>query len=314
MATFTYRKSEEIHSTKVSSVVADCQHSPASINHKVSGIRIRAASRMRSSCMGESKRTGPIVVLMWNYVSLVVYNFVMNGIRPYIGREYAYFAFMVIPISGLVADSFTGRYKFIKVCNWIMWLASLVLCLTHLVAHPSLKEDGITRGVRIAAFLLLHVGMGCSQVNMIQFAMDQLLDAPSAQIIAYIKWYAWTYFASVCTVTFTQLCTCIQYQSIVSLLPFGLLSFVLCSDFLFNNALIKEPVLQNPLKLIYNVLKFGTRNRYPKLRNSYAYWSAKSCCSRINLAKAMFGGPFSNGEVEDVKTFFRICIILYLQL
>ena len=304
MASFPSKKTGGNHLTKVSSMVADCQSPPSSSYQVIPAIRIRAAPKLSSSCMG-SKRTGATVVLTWGFVNLVIYNFAMNGIASYNRRQYAYFAFIVIPISGLVADSFSGRYKFIKCCNCIMWLASLVLCVTYLVTYLNQTGSKITEHVRIGAFFLLHVGMGCSQVNMVQFSMDQLQDASSAHIITYIKWYVWSYFASVCTATFIQLCTCIQYLTVASLLPFGLLSYVLCSDFIFNKAIIKEPVLQNPLKLIYKVLKFSAINRYPKLRNSYTYWNR----SRIDLAKTVFGGPFANEEVEDVKTFFRICTI-----
>ena len=63
----------------------------------------------------------------------------------------------------------------------------------------------------------------------------------------------------------------------------------------------------NPLKLIYQVLKYAVKNKYPRLRSAFTYWEDKPY-SRIDLGKNKYGGPFTIEQVEDVKTFFRIII------
>ena len=82
----------------------------------------------------------------------------------------------------------------------------------------------------------------------------------------------------------------------------------LCLDFLFTHLLIKEPVTHNPLKLIFRVLLYATKNKYPRNRSALMYWDNK-WYSRINLCKNKFGGPFSAKEVEDVKSFWIICML-----
>ena len=77
------------------------------------------------------------------------------------------------------------------------------------------------------------------------------------------------------------------------------------SDCCFNHWLVKEPVTNNPLKLIYQVLKYAVKKKYPQLRSAFTYWEDKPY-SRIDLGKNKYGGPFTMEEVEDVKTFFRI--------
>ena len=76
----------------------------------------------------------------------------------------------------------------------------------------------------------------------------------------------------------------------------------------FNKTLVKEPTSPNPLKLLYNVLKYAARNKYPRSRSAFSYWDEKK--SRIDLSKTKYGGPFTFEEVEDVKTFLRMLGII----
>jgi len=293
--------------TSVSSYVADNRFN-AGDNLKVQFVRIKSASRENRRQFG-CKRKGAVLVLTWQFVTFLVYNFALNGLDDYHWRTYAYAAFIVIPISGWIADSYAGRYRVIKFCFKLMWLISLALSMTYLVTYLKGRDEYPVKQIRIGVLFLLHIFMGCSHVNIIQFTMDQLQDAPSTDIITYIKWLSWSFFASVSVATVLQLCTCSHYQAVVSLVPFGMLSYVLCSDFLFNEMLTKEPAMKNALRQIFGVLKFSATKNHPLLLSSYAYWNKNSLSSRINLAKVMHGGPFSNEEVEDVKTFFRIIII-----
>ena len=80
------------------------------------------------------------------------------------------------------------------------------------------------------------------------------------------------------------------------------------SDCCFSHWLVKEPVTNNPLKLIYQVLKYAVKNKYPRLRSAFTYWEDRPY-SRIDLGKNKYGGPFTIEQVEDVKTFFRILAV-----
>ena len=78
--------------------------------------------------------------------------------------------------------------------------------------------------------------------------------------------------------------------------------------------LIVEPVTINPFKLIFQVLKYAVKNKYPRLRSAFTYWEDKPYM-RIDLGKAKYGGPFTTEQVEDVKIFFRLLpTILYFCL
>ena len=58
----------------------------------------------------------------------------------------------------------------------------------------------------------------------------------------------------------------------------------------------------SPLKLIYQVLKYAVKNKYPRLRSAFTYWEDKP----YSMGQNKYGGPFTIEQVEDVKNFFRI--------
>ena len=65
----------------------------------------------------------------------------------------------------------------------------------------------------------------------------------------------------------------------------------------------------NPFKNIYKVLKYSWKHKVPEHRSALTYWE-EDIPRRIGLGKNKYGGPFTNEEVEDTKTFFRILPLL----
>ena len=57
------------------------------------------------------------------------------------------------------------------------------------------------------------------------------------------------------------------------------------------------------------MLNYARKNKYPRHRSALTYWE-ESAPSRIDLGKDKYGGPFTEEEVEDVKTFFRYLPLL----
>ena len=65
----------------------------------------------------------------------------------------------------------------------------------------------------------------------------------------------------------------------------------------------------NPFKNIYKVLKYSWKHKVPERRSAFTYWE-EDIPRRIDLGKNKYGGPFTNEEVEDTKTFLRILPLL----
>uniref|UniRef100_A0A1X7V432 Uncharacterized protein n=1 Tax=Amphimedon queenslandica TaxID=400682 RepID=A0A1X7V432_AMPQE len=47
------------------------------------------------------------------------------------------------------------------------------------------------------------------------------------------------------------------------------------------------------------------KHKYPENRSALTYWEEEAP-SRLDLGKEKYGGPFTEEEVEDVKTVFRM--------
>ena len=65
----------------------------------------------------------------------------------------------------------------------------------------------------------------------------------------------------------------------------------------------------NPFKNIFKVLKYSWKHKVPEHRSAFTYWE-EDIPRRIDLGKNKYGGPFTNEEVEDTKTFLRILPLL----
>ena len=73
------------------------------------------------------------------------------------------------------------------------------------------------------------------------------------------------------------------------------------------------PHITNPIKLIFKVLNYARKTKYPENRSALTYYLDEAP-SRLDLGKEKYGGPFVEEQVEDVKTVVRflplfICII-----
>ena len=254
---------------------------------------------------------GALLTLLWNFsVFLVICYFLkLRSDESYnFHVSYVFGASIVTyPIAGWLADVYFGRFKVMSLGMFIMWVATILYMVLRLI-EDFLPHDA----VRVIILSLLVIGvlaLGGYQANSIQFGIDQLIDAPSSAISSYISWYIWLYFLCDLVVTFLHMCVCDKYITVFTLLLPTALTLSLGANMLFNHWLLKEPVSFNPLKLIFRVSRFAIQNKYPIRRSALDYWDDK-CHSRIDFAKLNFGGPFTSEQVEDVKMFFKILVIL----
>ena len=155
--------------------------------------------------------------------------------------------------------------------------------------------------------VLLGIGWGGYQANVIQFGIDQLIDASATECKSFIIWLCWSYFASQVAVYY--LIHCFDHNIYLFLIMSCNVTIALVLKLIFSHHLTKEPTTQNPFKLIYKVIKYAIQNKYPRQRSAFTYCE-DNIPSRIDFGKSKYGGPFTTEQVEDVKTLLRTIIFI----
>ena len=221
------------------------------------------------------------------------------------------------PIASILAEVAIGRYRLASLSLKAMW----ILSFAGSVISVCEKILQLTRtNIIIIQFILLlipqYLLLGVFIITAIPLALDQINGGSNANISAFIQWLNWTFFSGIAfqnilsSVTYT--CTSIranEVSMIMSLLPILLLSVGLILDFCFHHKLVKEPVTVNPLSLIFKVLKYAAKHKYPVQRSAFTYCENEQP-TRLDYGKSKYGGPFTTEQVEDVKTFWRVLLVI----
>ena len=253
-------------------------------------------------------KSAPYLVLVMSTSCLFVYNWLIftTPVTKKYSSVIVNAVIVVYPVFGLIADAYYGRYKVIKWSMRMMWVISCLYCVLNIMDKTTLRNDTFYIVMDKLLKAALMAALGGVMTNIVVLGIDQLADAPSHKIVWYIEWYSWLWFFAELAVSLTQACRCKGYEIIYSLEIPILLTLSLCLDLLCSHNLSREPAFPNPLMTIYGVMKYAWKNKYPRLQSSFTYWNGK----RIDLAKTKFGGPFTATQVDDVKTFWRIFLLI----
>ena len=249
--------------------------------------------------------------------------------------------FLSYPLLGYIADVCLTRYRTLK-CSFTFLIIGCVmgLIVSLITIFVSLREIFVGK---ISLFseaeyyvevlpvlpliILITTGVGLFEANAIQFGLDQLLEAPTPKLIAFIHWYYWTHnvvqlIAMYLTVGWLAieasetLLSRYERQIIQNTLSFtiaGILSLAAVGSLVLLHKSKRHLYLLraglNPFKNIYRVLKYSWNHKVPEHRSAFTYWE-EDIPRRIDLGKNKYGGPFTNEEVEDTKTFLHILPLL----
>ena len=235
-------------------------------------------------------------------------------------------AMMCYPLGGIVADVYVGRYKTI-IASLILMALSMLVALITLVATIQLgvNENSHTWKKTLYALggssvcFLLAIGLAGFTSNIVQFGLDQLLDAPSNKLGAFVHLYVWanriglTGFDTVYVIKQCYSGDISIAHDLMYALPAGIFT-VLSAMVWFNCAthrtFNKERVKYNPYKTLLRVLNFARKHKSPVGHPSAFAYCDEFRPSRMDYAKERYGGPFTTSDVEDVKTVTRLLIML----
>ena len=269
------------------------------------------------------------VGLFWQNYNLQHYEFLTVNVVIYtLLAAYAFLALLLLlyPVSGYLADIYCGRYRAVTLSVVFLWTAMLLLSVAAMMGivkkFDKFGDLKIPFGLFVVTGLILVIiGLAGYQANIVQLGLDQLLEAPSEKLGLFVHWLMWAYnLGSVFMIMlFVSLPCYIQVKAIkekfihtlgsspfISLVVLSLLLAFTCYN---HGWFYSEPGQHNPYKTVFRVLNFARKNKYPLRRSAFTFCDDFRP-SRIDFAKERFGGPFTTSQVEDVKTFLRIVVVL----
>ena len=235
---------------------------------------------------------------------------------------------LLYPFAGFLADVCCGRYRTVIIslclllCGFVCFSVTAILLYTKIFDVPYYTPKNIPFYIPIGVgILFLITGLSGYEANYIQLGLDQLMELPSEYLGLYIHWLEWSIEITYLIVRplFLLYNNCKSndqlfkpmYSSVLALSFFFLLALLLLLLFgcWKRRWFYSEPGQNNPYKMVFSVLNFARKHKYPLQRSAFTYCDDE-LPSRLDFAKERYGGPFTTEQVEDVKAFLRVLTIL----
>ena len=224
--------------------------------------------------------------------------------------------YLLYPLAGLVGDTYLGRYRALVCSFWITFVAvafGTVATTVHAYGHV---PQYLTVILAFSTFLLLVVGQALFFVNILSFGIDQLEGGSSDDLTSFVHWYVWSFLLGQViskVIDFAVIYSNHNFAYPIVWLCFAYLYTAVCSVsyyFMSSMLLIKEPLNLEVYKQLFQIMNFARKHKHP-VRNYMLTSCEDSVPNRLDNAKRKYGGPFTNKQVEDTKTFLRLLVILF---
>ena len=241
---------------------------------------------------------------------------------PLINTTALFFAFLfqniilysAHPVTGWIADTIIGRAKAITLSLWSCWIAMIIQLISYCIQYSTYGIPVSIAKYALSGLSLIFIMIGTASffTSVFAYGMDQLVYASSAKLRAFIHWATWGMFTGFLVSYVAFIDTTIYQPTIVMTTTFCIsvfLSIVLVLHmFLKDKFLYSGKVMDNPYKMVYQVIKYASEHKFPENRSAFTYWE-EDMPGRIDLGKQKYGGPFTEDNVENTKTFWRILAV-----
>ena len=251
-----------------------------------------------------------IMVLIWVYLIMIPFYLIVSVSRNTGSlADISYIIYVLYPLIGLLTDVYIGRYRAITMGIYVCFISSIITgilfilnsCYNGLMGKMWIFPGSIINGIGYITFV----------ANIIQYNIDQLIGASANELSTIIYWNFAAYPTAWVLSQWLLLFDTVTAELIFIISSGVALSLILVSHSLFKHKLENISLIKNPIKLIVRVLCYARKHKYPENRSALTYWEEEAP-SRLDLGKDKYGGPFTEEEVEDVKTFLTSSI-LYLE-
>ena len=198
-----------------------------------------------------------------------------------------------------------------KLSNLVPWSPSLQAFFYFALFTGSVSTlSVILYSVSIA---LVSLGNAAFTATILPFITDQVIGATADELSTLIYWYVWVNnFGFGLSFTINTLAI-VPYINVVGVATAGIFAIcvaaIIVSDCLCQQWLDKTHKASNVIKLIIQVLNYTRKHSYPERRSAFTFLDEEEP-ARIDFGKDKFGGPFTEEEVEDVKTVLRLLPLL----
>ena len=248
-----------------------------------------------------------IMVLLWNYLILIQFYMILyvSAIAESL-EMISNSCYILFPFIGLLTDVCIGRYRAMMIGIILSFISWIIIGISYIL--NSCYSEFIGRIWIVPGFVINCIGVGTFLSNIIQYNIDQLIGASANELSTIIYWN----IAALPTAWVLSDLLVLLYPvtaftaDLISIVTSGVaLSLILVSHSLFKHKLENVSLIKTPIKLIVRVLCYARKHKYPENRSALTYWEEEAP-SRLDLGKDKYGGPFTEEEVEDVKTFFHM--------
>ena len=284
---------------------------------------------------------GAILVLVWNLiVSFSFGNSIKNVAHTFsagdLDFETLFIMYIILvalqasyPLIGFLTGLCCGKFN---VMRWSLWIICIGLAVgtiflaaeVGLVKEENIEDAGILLITFIAfSMFVFAVGLIPFYTTILSFGMSQMkgpVDSVNEELGSFVNWFVWTQTVGigVSQVLLTIASSCNDSVSTAV----GVLGGVLAVQVIATVALFVTLLLgkvfnkwlekvgkQNPYKDLYLVLRHVHKTKEPPTEELKAEWKSNKC-SRFDVGKQEYGGPFTQQRIEDVKKMGRILIVL----
>ena len=252
-----------------------------------------------------------VLLLIWvvllHFSWSIIQDYPVNHIEVILSAS-ALFSYSFASLVGWLADVRFGRYEVIKFDSLASFLASILYYIAMLTigGASTLSNVFLSLAIVIAGF-----GYTCNLASILPFLTDQIVGATSDELSVVVRWFCWAEFFGLCLSNIVVYYSKKSFRisndnmSLTTLLAIIPLAVIVISDCLCQQWLDRTHKVTNPIKLIIQVLNYTRKHRYPERRSAFTYIDEEQP-TRMDYGKDKFGGPFTEEEVEDVKTVLRL--------